>query len=69
LTAWAAVLLGVLRRHRWVRELPISGPPMGPGNLAWLDRALAALEDTGLDEGRSSPSSWVCCRWCTARRG
>ncbi|SNX96426.1 hypothetical protein SAMN06893097_104140 [Geodermatophilus sabuli] len=25
---------------------------MGPGNLAWLDRGLAALEDTPLDDGQ-----------------
>ena len=24
---------------------------MGPGNLVWLDRALAAMDDTGLDDG------------------
>lgn len=51
LTAWAAGLLGMFRRHPWFREITISGPPMGPGNLAWLDRALAAFDDTGLDEG------------------
>jgi AcrR family transcriptional regulator len=51
LTAWTTGLLDVLRRHPWFREIPIDGPPMGPGNLLWLDRALAALDDTGLDDG------------------
>jgi AcrR family transcriptional regulator len=49
-TAWAHGLLGVLRRHPWYREVRVTGPPMGPGNLAWLDRGLAALAGTGLDE-------------------
>jgi AcrR family transcriptional regulator len=51
LTDWAVGVLAVLRRHPWFREVPISGPPMGPGNLAWLDRGLAALESTPLDHG------------------
>ncbi|MFW3172415.1 TetR/AcrR family transcriptional regulator [Geodermatophilus sp. CPCC 206100] len=51
LTAWAAAVLAVLRRHPWFRDIPISGPPMGPGNLAWLDRGLAALEGSPLDDG------------------
>jgi AcrR family transcriptional regulator len=50
LTAWTTGLLGVLRRHPWFREIPIDGPPMGPGNLLWLDRALGALDETGLDD-------------------
>jgi AcrR family transcriptional regulator len=49
LSAWALALFAMLRRHRWFTEIPMSGPPMGPGNLVWLDRALAALDDTGLD--------------------
>jgi AcrR family transcriptional regulator len=50
LTAWATALLGVLRRHPWYRDIAVSGPPMGPGNLAWLDRGLAAFEGTGLPD-------------------
>jgi AcrR family transcriptional regulator len=54
LTAWAEGLLGMLQRPRWFRELPISGPPMGPGNLAWLDRALAAFIDRRSWTGKPS---------------
>ena len=50
LTAWARAVLGVIRQHPWYRDIPISGPPAGPRNLAWLDRALAALADTDLTE-------------------
>ncbi|MGY1812393.1 TetR/AcrR family transcriptional regulator [Blastococcus sp. SYSU D00820] len=50
LTAWAFGVLGMLRRHPWYREIPIKGPPAGPRNLAWLDRALAAFEDVPVAE-------------------
>ena len=50
LTAWAHAVLAAIRRHPWYREIPITGPPMGPNNMAWLDRALAALGATDLDE-------------------
>ncbi len=51
LTFWAEGVLVAVRKHRWYSKLPISGPPAGPNNLAWLDSALAALKDTGLPEG------------------
>ncbi|AWS47850.1 TetR/AcrR family transcriptional regulator [Streptosporangium sp. 'caverna'] len=50
LTLWARGVLQVLRRHSWSAQIPISGPPMGPNNLWWFDRALHALGDTGLTE-------------------
>lgn len=50
LTRWAHDVLGMIRRHPWYRDIPISGPPMGPRNLLWFDRALGALADTGLAE-------------------
>ena len=34
----------------WALRVPISGPPLGPNNVAWLDNALAALADTPLTE-------------------
>jgi AcrR family transcriptional regulator len=50
LTAWAAAVLALLRRHPWYKDITISGAPVGPGNLAWLDRGLAALEELALPE-------------------
>jgi hypothetical protein len=35
--------------HPWVLELPITGAPVLPNNLAAMDRGLAALEETPLD--------------------
>jgi AcrR family transcriptional regulator len=51
LSLWTTSVLAVLRRHPWYRQIPLNGPPVGPGNLAWFDRALTALEDCGLDDG------------------
>ncbi|MCZ2820285.1 helix-turn-helix domain containing protein [Modestobacter sp. VKM Ac-2977] len=50
LIRWAHDVLTMIRRHPWYRDIPISGPPAGPRNLAWLDRALAALAETALAE-------------------
>jgi hypothetical protein len=37
-------------------ELPISGLPAGPNQLAWFDRGLAALAPTRLEEGEKASS-------------
>lgn len=50
LERWSRELLAVLQRHPWMLQIPISGPPITPGRLAWLDRGLAALAETGLSE-------------------
>jgi AcrR family transcriptional regulator len=48
---WARAVLAAIRQHPWYARVPLSGPPIGPRNLAWFDRALGALANTGLDEG------------------
>ncbi|WP_296151350.1 MULTISPECIES: TetR/AcrR family transcriptional regulator [unclassified Pseudonocardia] len=48
LTAWARGIITMFRAHPWAATLPLTGPPVGPRNLAWFDAALAALDDTGL---------------------
>jgi AcrR family transcriptional regulator len=50
LTAWCEGLRATYRRHPWGLRVPITGPPLGPNNVAWLDRALEAMADTGLSE-------------------
>lgn len=50
LTVWVRRVLAVLRARPWVVQIPISGPPVGPNNLSWFDRALGALGGTGLSE-------------------
>ncbi|MFE2752191.1 TetR/AcrR family transcriptional regulator [Actinosynnema sp. NPDC059335] len=50
LTLWSFSVLAALRKHPWYARIPLSGPPVGPRNLAWFDAALAALDDTPLNE-------------------
>jgi AcrR family transcriptional regulator len=50
LTRWAVGLRRAYQRHPWSLRVPISSPPLGPNNVAWLDNALAALADTPLSE-------------------
>jgi AcrR family transcriptional regulator len=51
LTDWACGLWEVYHRHPWVLQATAAaGPPADPGQLAWLDAALAAMQDTGLTE-------------------
>jgi AcrR family transcriptional regulator len=50
LARWAWTELGVYRRNPWVLRIPISGPPITPNAIAWLERGLACLRDTGLEE-------------------
>jgi AcrR family transcriptional regulator len=50
LSRWAWTELGVYRRNPWVLRIPISGPPVTPNAMAWLERGLDCLRDTGLRE-------------------
>jgi AcrR family transcriptional regulator len=50
LTTWATAILDTLKAHSWFAQLPVTGPPVGPNNLAWFDAALRALTDTPLAE-------------------
>jgi len=50
LTRWATGLRDAYRRHLWALRVPISAPPLGPNNVAWLDNALAAMTDAPLSE-------------------
>lgn len=46
---WARAVLAAIRKRPWFLQIPISGPPSGPKNLAWLDSALTALESVPLE--------------------
>lgn len=50
LERWCRAQWVMLRAHAWIVHLPITGPPLTPNQLAWTDRALHALRDTGLTE-------------------
>jgi AcrR family transcriptional regulator len=50
LTRWAVGVRTAYQRHPWALRVPISSPPLGPNNVAWLENALMALAPTPLSE-------------------
>lgn len=48
LRSWADLQQGMLAAHPWLAQMPVTNPPMGPSAFAWIERGLAALEDTPL---------------------
>lgn len=48
LTAWSLALAAGYRRRQWIFDVPISGPPVLPNSLRWMEAGLAILRDTGL---------------------
>lgn len=51
LESWAAAIFGLYRRHRWLLQVPISGPPAGPAQLMWMEAGLANLAELDLHDG------------------
>jgi AcrR family transcriptional regulator len=45
---WARALRAVYYAHPWILLVTAGRPPLEPGQLAWLDRGLAAFDGTGL---------------------
>ncbi|MFF8832259.1 TetR/AcrR family transcriptional regulator [Streptomyces sp. NPDC015131] len=50
LTEWAGAQRAVFGRNLWMLRVPVTGPPLTPGSVAWWEWGMVALEDTGLDE-------------------
>jgi AcrR family transcriptional regulator len=50
LTTWAVAVRSAYRRHPWALRVPISGPPLAPNNVAYLEAALRSMAATGLSE-------------------
>ena len=53
LAAWTRANHDVLLSRPWLLEVTRTSPPSGPRSMRWLDRALAALADAGLEPGES----------------
>lgn len=43
--------LTLLRRHPWVTQIPLAGPPITPSQVGWMEYGLRAMAGTGLTEG------------------
>jgi hypothetical protein len=49
LERWAWAELGAYRKHPWVLQVPITGPPVTPNSLAFLEQGLRCLSGTPLE--------------------
>ena len=47
-SAGPEVSLESLRRHPWVARVPIKEPPIGPNQVAWMERCLNCVAGSGL---------------------
>jgi AcrR family transcriptional regulator len=45
---WIADLMALYRRHPWILQLPLTRPPLDPGQLDWLERGLRIQQSTPL---------------------
>lgn len=45
---WVQALWARYQQHPWMLQVQVSGPPLGPNQLSWLEASLSALADTGL---------------------
>jgi AcrR family transcriptional regulator len=50
LRGWAEGVRDRYRTHPWALKVPISGPPMGPNNVRWLEYGLTTLRGTPLGD-------------------
>lgn len=48
LESWARQLLALFLQHSWVLAATVGPRVQGPGELSWLERAVSALDGTGL---------------------
>jgi AcrR family transcriptional regulator len=50
LRRWCRAQVAAFQARPWLIDVPISGPPITPPDLAWMDAGLRALARTGLSE-------------------
>jgi hypothetical protein len=51
LRRWARAQRLLNHRRPWLAQVPISGPPSGPNQIAWMESALHVLRTSGLAWG------------------
>ncbi len=45
---WSMEIAASWRRRQWIFDVPVSGPPVLPNALRWMDMCLSILKPTGL---------------------
>jgi AcrR family transcriptional regulator len=48
LRMWAMVQREMIDHHPWITQMPMAAPPMAPNSLAFVERGLEAMDETGL---------------------
>lgn len=59
LKTWALDLYAAFAKHPWLLQSTIGRRLLGPNELAWMDRGIQALTDSGLDGGEQFDSILV----------
>ena len=54
LSRWAWTMRAAMQRHPWVLQIPISGLPTLPNEVAWFEEGLRCLAGTGLAENEKA---------------
>ena len=54
LSALAWAMRTVMYAHPWALQVPISGLPVRPNEVAWFEQALSCLQDTGIAEAEKA---------------
>ena len=52
LRSWSIIQRDMLDRHPWITQLPMAAPPLSPNSMHFVERALEALDGTGLAESQ-----------------
>jgi AcrR family transcriptional regulator len=50
LRTWAVTQRDMIDRHPWVTQMPMATPPLGPNSLAFVEKGLATLDGTPLED-------------------
>jgi AcrR family transcriptional regulator len=48
LRSWAVIQRDMLDRHPWITQMPMPAPPLAPNSLHFVERALEAMDGSGL---------------------
>ena len=50
LRSWGIIQREVLDRHPWITQMPMGSPPVAPNSMLFVERGLATMDDTTLDD-------------------
>src|ERR1700730_101071 len=50
LRTWAIIQCDMLERHPGVTQMPMAAPPLAPNSLHFVERGLATMDGTGLED-------------------